>query len=162
MGLADPGMSRGDWSDFSRRLESRLAAISPRRPRVSLSRWFRWKPAWALAGLALVATAGAYLIFFHFGGRGEETFFSLEDPAGQIIGEIGPNADLENSFNREIMASINESAGILADGPAARQGAEEALVSFGDNPMFWESLSEEELVFIESELRKERGLGGLT
>jgi len=115
-----------------------------------------------MAGLFLLAGAGTYLAFFRSGGRGEQAFFSLEDPAGQVINEIGPNADLESSFNREIVATINESAGVLADGSAAFQADEEALISFGDNPMFWEGLSEEELGYIESELRKERGLGGLT
>jgi hypothetical protein len=155
-------MTRGDWSDFSRRLESRLAAASPPSPRVKPLGRFRWKPAWTVAGLLLLAAAGIYLAFFRSGSRGEQAFSSLDDPAGQVISEIGPNADLESSFNREIVASINESAGVLADGSAVHQTDEEALVLFGDNPLFWEGLSEEELGYIESELRKERGLGGLT
>jgi hypothetical protein len=161
-GLADPGLTAGEWSDFGRRLESRLAAVSSQRSREKAPYVFRWKRAWAGAGFLVLAAAGAYLALFRPGGRGEQAFPAFEDPVARVLGEIGPNADLENSFNREIVTSINEAAGVLSERDATRPADEGAPVSFGDNPMFWEGLSEEELGYIESELRKEHGHGGLT
>jgi hypothetical protein len=152
-GLADPGLTSSDWADFGRRLERRLAASTTpgeagqKAPFLVRSKW-----AWAGASLIVLAFIGTYLAVIRPRGVQEPVLVSFEDSVIQVLGEVGSNPGLENSFNREVVASIEE---------AVRPAEEEAPVSFGDNPMFWESLSEGELAYIESELRKEQGHGGL-
>jgi hypothetical protein len=152
-GLADPGLAPDAWLHFSRRLERKLAAsAAPREAREKVPFFFRSKWAWAGASFLVLAFIGTYLVVVRPRGVQEPAFVSFEDSVAQVFGEIASNPDLENSFNQEILASIDE---------AVRPADEETPVSFGDNPLFWEGLSEGELSYIESELRKEQGHGGL-
>lgn len=163
--LADPGLAPGEWEDFGRRLDSRLAAsVPPReagggrddeqgdvRVRARLPVFWTW--ARAGVGFLILAFVVTYFAVLRPRRGQEPVFLSFEDSVAQVIGEIGPDPELESSFNRQIVVSISEAAG---------DESETSAVRFDDNPMFWEGMSEEDLRFIESELRKEQGHGGLT
>jgi hypothetical protein len=151
-GLADPGLAPGDWSDFGRRLDSRLrGSVLPREVPERAPLFFRRKWAWAGASFFILAFMGAYFAVLRPRGVREPVFVSLEDSVALVFGEIGSNPELEDSFDQEIMASIAE---------AVRPPEEEAPVAFDDNPMFWEGLSDGELAYIESALRREQRHGG--
>ena len=151
-GLADPGLAPGDWADLSRRLESRLReSVPPREVPQGRAFFFRRKWAWAGASFLVLAFIGTYVAVLRPRGAQEPVFVSIEDSVARIFGEIGSNPELENSFDREIVASIAE---------AVRPPEDEFPVIFEDNPLFWESLSDGELAYIESALRKERDHGG--
>jgi len=150
-GLADPGLAPGAWEDWCRRLDQKLAAPKTTSQRTPFAARWRW--AWGGASLAALAFIVTYFAVIRPRGTEEPAIVPFEDSAAQVLGEIGASPDLAESFNQEIQASIDEAA--LAPG-------EDAPVSFGDNPMFWEGLSDSDLGFIESELRNERGHGGKT
>jgi hypothetical protein len=152
-GLADPGLTPGDWVNWSRGLETRLSAAVRGSARGDIPFFFRWKWAWAGASFAVLAFIVTYFAVLRPRGGQELIFVSFEDSVAQALGEIGANSELENSFNREILASIDE---------AVRPADEEPPPTFGDNPLFWEGLSEGELGYIESALRQELGHGGLS
>ncbi len=163
--LADPGLAPAEWEDFGRRLEARLAEAAASREAEGRREEERgnalvtphppvfWTWARAAVGLLVLAFVVTYLAVLRPRRGQEQVFISFEDSVAQVIGEIGPDPELERSFNREIVAAINE---------AAEGQPETNLVRFDDNPLFWEGMSEEDLRFIESELRKEQGHGGLT
>jgi len=164
-GLADPGLAPGEWEDFGRRLGSRLAVASASREAGGRrddergeARAMAHPPvfwAWARAGVGflLLAFVVAYFAVLRPRRAQEPVSISFEDSVAQVIGEIGPDPELERSFNREIVVSINEAAG---------DHSETSAIRFDDNPLLWEGMSEEDLRFIESELRKEQGHGGPT
>lgn len=155
-GLADPRLALDAWRDFGRRLEARLGAASgaaTEPARTDLPVFFRWKWAWAGAAFAVLAFAVTYLAIVRTRTAAEPGLVPFEDSLARVLGEAGENSALENSFNQEILASIDE---------AVRPAGAEAQVSFGDNPLFWEALSEGELSYIESALRQEKGLGGVS
>jgi len=150
-GLADPGLAPADWADFGRRLEGRLARETAKHAPPGLPALWKW--AWTGAGLAVLVFALVYLAVLRPRTVAWPVPLSFEDSVAQIMGEIGGNQDLAGAFDREIVASITE---------AARPESEEAPVPFGDNPLFWEGLTDGEIGYINAELEKELGHGGLT
>ncbi|HVP91598.1 MAG TPA: zf-HC2 domain-containing protein [Terriglobales bacterium] len=155
-GLADPGLTAGDWADFSRRLEAKVAAPSappPARARSGIPHLPSGKWAWATAASAALVVLAAYLAFLRPGAGREATPAPFEDSLAQVLGEADASPELASSLNSSVEASIEETV---------RPAAGEAPVTFGDNPLFWESLSEGELGELESALRKETKLGGVS
>ena len=163
--LAGPGLAPAEWEDFGRRLGARLAVAAASREadgrpddergdlRVTPHLPVLWQWARAAVGFVLLAFVVTYLAVLRPHRGQEPVSVSFEDSVAQVIREIGADPELERSFNREIVASINEAA-------EGQPGT--SAVRFDDNPLFWEGMSEEDLRFIESELRKEQGHGGLT
>jgi predicted anti-sigma-YlaC factor YlaD len=150
-GLADPALDPEDWAALLRRLEGRLA-----RERVGESRPCLpavWKVAWAGAGLLALLFALVYLAGFRPRTPSPPMPLSFEDSVAQVMGEVGANPDLAGAFDREIAASIAEA--VLPEGG-------EEIVSFGDNPFFWEGLTDGEVGSINAELEKELARGGLS
>ncbi len=144
--LSEPLRTPAYWEGFNRRLDGRLLALSPSSDRRK-RRLLLGKEILAVAGIALLAGFGLYVFFMGNGGNFEESYaVTMEESLSRIFMEIGPEEALVESFNKEVVASIEETLSPLR---------EEWDVQFGDNPLFWESLSDEELAYIESELRKE-------
>jgi anti-sigma factor RsiW len=150
---SDPGLAGDDWRAFSLRLEARLAAAaqspSPAGPPALMRR--RW--AWAGAGALVLAVVGTYLAVLRPGRAPGPVVLSVDEAVAGVFHEIGNNADLEASFNRQILEAIQESVPVR---PV------EAFFRFNDDPFVWEGMSEEELRLIEAELSKEPNHGGLS
>ncbi|MGB8953711.1 MAG: zf-HC2 domain-containing protein [Candidatus Aminicenantales bacterium] len=107
-----------------------------------------WKWAWAGAGALFIAMLGLFLMLSRERSPQEMYALSFEETVERVYGEIGNNPELENQLNSVIAASINESV----------EGVYERISPMDYNsPLFWEGLTEEELKFIESEIRKEIG-----
>jgi len=151
--LVDPGLPDAHWDDLSIRLEARLRAEAGPRTRSRARAIFSWKWAWAGVSFLALVLAGGYLAFLRPRAAQEPAFISVEDSLSRIVIEASATPGIESSFNQEILASLGE----IAFPPG-----EDTPVFFGDNPLLWESLSEGELAFIEGELEKEQGFGGLS
>jgi predicted anti-sigma-YlaC factor YlaD len=148
---AEPGLGPDYWADFSRRLEASLDAAARATPgRKSLAS-ARWKWAWAGVSFLVVVGAATYLAVMRSRNVQGPVVLSTEEILTQVFGEIGANPELEAAFNWEILASIRETVAVHPD---------EAFVRFDDNPFIWEGMSEEELRFIEADLKKETDHGG--
>lgn len=151
-GLADPGLSPEDWAALHGRLAGRLAregAGKSLRPALPAF----WEAAWAGAGALALVLALAYLGGLRPRSAAGPLPLSFEDAVAQVMGEVGANPDLAGAFSREIAASIAEAV--------QPEGGEE-IVSFGDDPFFWEGLTDGEVGSINTELEKELGHGGLS
>lgn len=150
-GLADPGLAPEDWAALSQRLEGRLAREGMGRSRPLRPAY--WKAAWAGVGLLALLFALAYLAGLRPRTAIVPVPLSFEDSVARVMGEVGANPDLAGAFAREIAASIAEAV--------QPEGGEET-VSFGDNPFLWEALTDGEVGYINAELEKELGRGGLS
>jgi predicted anti-sigma-YlaC factor YlaD len=150
-GLADPGLTPEEWAALHGRLAGRLAREGAGRSRPLLPVF--WKAAWAGAGLLALVLGLIYLAGLRPPIPAGPLPLSFEDSVAQIMGEVGANPDLAGAFSREIAASIAE---------AVQPAGGEEVVSFGDNPFFWESLTDGEVGYINAELEKELGHGGLS
>jgi hypothetical protein len=158
--IADPRLPEPFWTDFHRRLDARLAleVRGPREPaRTKATRgpargsWARAPWAWAAAAsLILAVLGGVFLLRWGVPDPSLEAVF-IDDPLGRILDVAGSNQAFEGEFDRDVQASIDEA--VLVPG-------EESFLPAGNDPFFWESLSEAELEFIESELRAEKTHGG--
>jgi hypothetical protein len=139
------------WRDFERRLEAGLGEVAAAPSRGKAVAHVRWKWAWAGASFIVLAFVGTYLAVLRPSRVQDPVALSNEEILTQVFGEIGADQELEASFNREILASIRETVAVRP---------EEAFLRFDDNPFVWEGMSEEELRFIEAELKQETGHGG--
>ena len=95
---------------------------------------------------SFIIVMGLSLFIFQHKSKPQDYVFSFEDSLERIYQELGNNPALEVSFDSVIESSINENLKgiIMEDGQ-----------DFYDNPFFWESLTEEEMMFLDSELNKE-------
>lgn len=132
------------WEEFVSKLQANLKSFQQekkeRRPLM-----LGWN--WVWSGAALLAVVvGLYLLFFQSQPTQEMYVFSLENSLSRIYQEIGDDSELEELFNSVIMESIGES---LED-----SGWREHP-DFLENLLIWEDLSEEEIKFLESEIKKD-------
>lgn len=140
-----PELAPGYWKDFHFRLKTKLQSLEPEKRTFSpfiLGR--KW--AWTTAAVIVAVALGVFLLFFQAKKSQEIYVFSFEDSLEHIFQEIGDNQELANLFNLVILASIEENLG-----PSPL----ETKANLYDDPFFWESLTEEEIDFLESEIKKE-------
>jgi hypothetical protein len=140
------------WEDFGRRVASRLDATEGRTAGPWPSPLSRLWPALAGAGLMALALA-LYFVALRPSAPPAPVFVSAEESLTKILSEVAETPGLESSFNQVVLDSLVE---------AVHEPGAEPLVSFGDNALFWESLSEQDLRLIEAELKKDRSDGGRT
>lgn len=141
-----PELPEAYWAEFNSRL---AAGLSP--PALKNKRRLRplvIRPRWALsvATFLLIVAAGLFFFLPRPQGLRERYIFSLEDSLTVIYQEIGEDADLESAFNQTLLASIGETL---------RASQEEVDPFFGENPLIWEGLTDEEILAIEDGLRIE-------
>jgi predicted anti-sigma-YlaC factor YlaD len=139
------------WTAFERRLESKLAIVEPvmeanRTPLFTGRRW-----AWAAAGFLVMAAVGIYFAVNRPAGTLEMAWVPYEDSLARILQEAEADPEVENTVNRELLASITD----VTPNPE-----EDYAAPLAADPLFWEGLSEEELEYIAVELEKETGNGG--
>lgn len=141
------------WAGFEKRLATKLDSVEAGRgPLHAASFSPRRRLAWAAAGFLVLAAAGTYFALIRPGaGTGETAWVAYEDPLTPLLQEAESDPELGSLVNREILASIGD----MAPGPEA-----ETFAPVADDPLFWEGLSDSELEFIASELKKDSGLGG--
>jgi len=144
MSIKDAEISPLFWEEFASELKANLKSFQQekkvRRPFV-----LGWNWVWSGAAL-LVVVVGLYLLFFQSQPPQEMYVFSLESSLSRIYQEIGDDSELEELFNSVIMDSIGES---LED-----SGWRERP-DFLENLLIWEDLSEGEMKFLESEIKKD-------
>jgi anti-sigma factor RsiW len=139
------------WAGFERRLEARLDREPAGRKAVGTPFPVRRRLAWAGAGLALVAAAALWFALPRPRPGLTAAWLPDEDPLAPLLLEAESDPELGRAVEREIQASLEE----LNPGP----GADSAALAAAD-PLFWESLSEEELGAIVAAMEKETGIGG--
>ena len=133
------------WEEFPSRIKDRISSLKPRQRERSPFAW-GWKWAWVGAALILVVFMGLYLIHFQPRAEQEVYVFSFEDALAQVFQEIGENPELAGLFNTVILASIEETLG----------DTEWELVPSLESLSFpEEELTEEELIHLDSEIKKE-------
>lgn len=133
------------WDEFSRRISKKLAttivARKAVRPAALPRRW-----AWAGASFLFLLAVLLSFLFLRQRQAPDLVPFTYEACLDSIYGELGDDAEAANIFNSDLMVAIGESSDVAEQ--------DERLL-FSLDPFFWESLSEEEMRFLEEEIRKE-------
>ncbi len=142
--LFDPARGPEYWDGFTRRLGRRLAArgdsgITRRGAGVLGRRW-----AWAAIGALFFAAVGVRVLVVRKPGLPEQPVLSHEESLAAFLGDVQSDPDLIEAFSAYIETALREEAGLDTLEPVPR---------FRDDPLFWESVSDEELVSLERELR---------
>jgi hypothetical protein len=146
--LERPEASPVNWAEFTSRVKTKISS-APKEEMQGVPLFSKWKWAWAGASLLLVIVAALFLYLTQYKAPQEEYVFSFENSVTKIYEEIGSDPELEDLFNSVILASIGET---LED-----SGWDERP-DFYENLIFWENLTEEEMKFLESEIKKDTKL----
>jgi hypothetical protein len=146
--LLRPRLVPGYWQESISRLKAELRAAKGAGTKVreipSPSFLFKWKWAWAGAGAFLIAAFGLYFLLSGPRARPEMMAVFLDDAIAGIDQEIGNNPELEKYLNSILQDSIYENIGEI----------NEAAKPFHyENPLFLESLTEEELLALDSAIQ---------
>jgi hypothetical protein len=148
------GRSPEDWAGFERRLETRLDACALGRRAGGVPSPAVWRPRAAFAAAAALFLAGAALWVFLARARpdaGPDAWDPSADGIAPLIREAENDPGLEGAVGRYLSDSLAELA------PAV--DADAAALAAAD-PLFWESLSDDELGAVAEALGKESGSGG--
>lgn len=147
VGLGQPSPPPEYWKDFSTRLTSRLLAEAREKKQWT---WRQRGVRYAWVGAATFLIAGLSLAFFLLFRpermAREATFLPFERFLEHVYQEIGGDYRLTELFNLAMMDFLGEEFG--RNGPALR-------LYFPEDPLFVESLSEEEVEFVGREIEKE-------
>ena len=137
-----PQVSPDYWKDFDARFKTRISRSEQEKStRVPLL--LRWK--WILASAALIVVFVVSFLYLAQNKAPEEVYLlSFEDTFEQIYNEISSDPELEELFNSILLASIDEN---FDDFSRA------VHPEFYEVPLFWEGLTEEEMDFLESEIK---------
>ena len=132
----DAAVPAGFMDALGRRLEEGLRSGPVAGSEKAAPLAWRWK--WAWAGTAVfVLAAGAILLL---GPKTPSDLWpaSYEDSLARIYGEIGEDADLAESFDQVLQASIGET------------------LLQAENPTFWDGLGEDEIRLMELDVTNGR------
>ena len=136
------------WEEFPARIKARISSYRPRQRERSPSAW-GWRWAWVGVALILVIFIGLYLAYFRARGGQDVYVFTFEDSVAKVFQEIGENSELADLFNSIILASIEELLG----------ETEREIIPGSESLSFpAEELTEEELIYLDSEIKKEMTL----
>jgi hypothetical protein len=148
LGLFFPRVAPEYWQESILRLKAGLqagkgAGIKVKEIR-SPSFIFNRRWAWAGAAAFLVIAVGLYVLLSSPKAPSETMAFSFEDTMNRMDQEIGYNPELENDLNSIIQDSIYENIGEIQ---------EIGNPFHYENPLFLESLNEEELQALDSAIQ---------
>ncbi|MBM3298251.1 MAG: zf-HC2 domain-containing protein [Candidatus Aminicenantes bacterium] len=135
----------GDWQGFGDRLRTRLAGEAPPAGRENAGRsaW-SWKWAFAAAPLLLTAAAGLFLLLRPSLRREAHFYLPPEERLSRITFELEDSPELQSAFNLLLDSSLGED---LAGAVTGSGGL--------DNPLLFQEVTDEEMVFVLEELKKE-------
>lgn len=133
------------WEEFNSRLKMKISSFQPEKGK-GIPPLLRWKWVWTGAAFIFVIVVGLFLYLTHNRVPQEVYIFSFENSLGQIYQEIDSDSELEDLFNSFILASIGETLG---------DSGEDIRPGFYESPLFWENFTEEEMEFLESEIKKD-------
>ena len=136
------------WEKFTSRIKTEISYAQQEKMRGS-PLFLRWKWAWAGAALLFVVVVGLLLYLTQNRTPQEVYIFSFESSLAKIYQEIGSDQELEQLFNSVILASIGET---LEDSGWGERP------DFYENLILWENLTEEEMRYLESEIKKDNKL----
>lgn len=136
------------WEEFTSRIKTEISYAQQEKMR-GLPLFLRWKWAWAGAVLLFVIVVGLFLYLTQNKTPQEVYVFSFESSLTKIYQEIGSDQELEQLFNSVILASIGET---LEDSEWGERP------DFHENLILWENLTEEEMKYLESEIKKDNKL----
>lgn len=133
------------WEGFASRLKANLESSRKER-KEKRALVLSWNWVWSGAALLAVVAVGLYLLLFQSPQPQEMYVFSLENSLASIYQEIGDDSELEELFNSILVESIDE---YLEDSEWKERP------DFLENLLLWEGLTEEEIEFLESEIKKD-------
>ena len=136
------------WEEFTSRIKTEIS-FAKKEKLEGAPPFLRWKRAWAGAALLFVIVVGLFLYIIQSKTPQEVYVFSFENSLAKIYQEIGSDQELEELFNSVVLASIGET---LEDSGWGDRP------DFYENLILWESLTEEEMRFLESEIKKDTKL----
>jgi anti-sigma factor RsiW len=148
--LAD-GRPRGAWDDFEKRLEAKLASAAAGRVAVDPPFAVRRRWAWAAAAAMVLAGLTGWYLLQRPGTAMSGTWLADDDVLDPLMEAAEASPETASRADREVRALIDD----MTPAPDA-----EAAVLPAADPLFWESLSDEDLRAIVSELEDETGRGG--
>lgn len=132
------------WKDFDFRLKTKISSCEQDKSR-RVPLFLRWK--WVLASAALIFVF--FISFFYLAqikAPQEVYILSFEDTFERIYNEISNDPELEELFNSVILASLDENVNDFS-----RIISPEVY----ETPLFWEGVTEEEMDFLEIEIKKD-------
>jgi len=141
----------GFWPDFERRLDTRLDPIRPGREAIAVPFPARRRWAWAAAAAAVLAGISLWLALPRPAPSLTEAWLPTDDVLDSLVRAAEADPELAGRIDREVQASLDEMLSAPGFGEAALPAAE---------PLFWESLSDEDLKAVVDALENESGLGG--
>ena len=132
------------WKDFDFRLKTKISSWEQNENR-RVPLFLRWK--WVLASATLVFVF--FISFFYLAqtkAPQEVYILSFEDTFERIYNEMNSDPELEELFNSVILASLGENADDFS---------RIIHLELDETPLFWEGVTEEELDFLEIEIKKD-------
>lgn len=145
-----PVLEQGYWEDFEARLRSRLesSAVGPKHTAAPVR---TLRPVWRWVGAGATVTVLAVLAILIQPPRRPADVFVAFYPGEAVVffeNEMSGNPVMQENFNRILSDSIEE---------AVRNSETYVDEVLWDDPLFWESLSLEEMKMIEADLMGENG-----
>lgn len=144
-----PDGSEPYWADFEARLEAGLASAEAGRERVGPPFATRRRWVWAAAAALILAGVSFWYARPRPGPLQEEAWIASDDVLDPVVRAAESSPELAGRIDREIQASLEA---LLPAGEAAALPAAD--------PLFWQSLNEDELRAVIAALEKETGVGG--
>jgi hypothetical protein len=142
--LEVPNIFPDYWKDFDFRLKIKISSCEQDESR-RVPFFLGWK--WILASAALIFVF--FLSFFYLARiktPQEVYILSFEDTFEQIYNEISSDPELEELFNSVILASLGENVDDFS---------RIIRSEFYETSLFWEGVTEEEMDFLEIEIKKD-------
>ncbi|KKM73626.1 hypothetical protein LCGC14_1408560 [marine sediment metagenome] len=136
------------WEEFTSRIKTEISYVQQEKRR-GPPQFLRRKWVWAGAAWLFVIVVGLFLYLTQNKTPQEVYVFSFENSLAKIYQEIGSDPELEELFNSVILASLGELLGDSGWGECP---------DFHENLILWENLTEEEMRYLESEIKKDNKL----